>query len=414
MRIAIISDTHFGFGEGTARESECFENAEQAIALALKENADAVILAGDVFDETVPSQEVLLKAFQVFSKLRNAEPKQMLSIEKVSRKGERKKVEAQGIPLIAIHGTHEFRGKDYANVLQLFEESGFLVYLHGAHALLSNGAEEVAVHGLGGVPEKNALDVLNKFNPRPLADVCNIFVMHQSIKEFLPFDDEMIASISLSDLPKGFDLVVNGHLHWCNEQEVNGSKFLLPGSTIITQMKRLEGEKPKGIYIFDSAEKKLSFHPLPKQRKLFYHKIKFEGASIEEVKEKLLRQVYDDLSEKHGLLPLIRLNLSGSLAKGFNPADLSIAEIEEEFKGKAILSISKDFSAEAFKKKISELREMQKEKQSVIALGYQILEKNLEETQFNNSFDAKKVFDLLAEGKVDEVVALMENPEAKK
>ena len=57
----------------------------------------------------------------------------------------------------------------------------------------------------------------------------------------MPFDeDESIASLSLADLPNGFDLIIDGHLHWTNEQKLEGKRFLLTGSTIFTQMKNLE------------------------------------------------------------------------------------------------------------------------------------------------------------------------------
>ena len=49
----------------------------------------------------------------------------------------------------------------------------------------------------GGEPEKKALDALNSLSPKPEHGAKNIFVMHQSIKDFLPVDDEMVATISL-------------------------------------------------------------------------------------------------------------------------------------------------------------------------------------------------------------------------
>ena len=57
MRIAIFSDTHIGFGKGTARNEEAFEQAKQAFELAIKEKADLILLAGDLFNEETPSQE---------------------------------------------------------------------------------------------------------------------------------------------------------------------------------------------------------------------------------------------------------------------------------------------------------------------------------------------------------------------
>ena len=70
MRIAIFSDTHIGFGKGSARCDEAFDQAKEAFELALKENADLILLAGDLFNEAIPSQEAWVQMFQLFGLLR--------------------------------------------------------------------------------------------------------------------------------------------------------------------------------------------------------------------------------------------------------------------------------------------------------------------------------------------------------
>jgi len=293
-------------------------------------------------------------------------------------------------------------------VLSVLDRAGYLVYIHAAAAVIEKGGEKVLVHGLGGVPEKMARNALKAWAPKPLQGARNILVLHQSINEFLPVNDAMASNLSLEDLPKGFDMIIDGHLHWTSSTNLGGTVFLLCGSTIMTQMKRLEGEQEKGVHVLDTASMKTEFIPLPSQRKLFYRKLAFKGAKPQEVIESVEKEIREAVSANgDGLVPLVRLKLTGSLAKGIAQSDIDIPKATLQFRGKAILSVSKEFEATGFRHKIAELREKAGQKKSVAALGVELLEKNLEETDFGKSFDARRVFELLAEGETEKVLELL-------
>jgi len=66
MRIAIFSDMHLGFNSAV-RGTESLDMARSAFNLALENDAELILLAGDLFDTAVPSQETLLSAFGLFS-----------------------------------------------------------------------------------------------------------------------------------------------------------------------------------------------------------------------------------------------------------------------------------------------------------------------------------------------------------
>lgn len=406
MKIAIMSDFHLGY-EPDGRGDEAFNQIVSAFNLALEQKPDFIIAPGDLFDKDVPSQETWVQAFKVFSIPRNAE-KAGVKISKHFRDGEVREITFSGIPIIAIHGTHEFRGKDFRNAVEVLESAGFVVYLHGNHAMIEKGGEKIAVHGFSGVPEKKALDVLKMLDFKPVQGAKNIIVMHQSFKELLPFDDEMVATLSIPDLPEGFDLYVNGHFHWNSELNENGRRFVIPGSTVVTQMKQLESQKQKMILVFDSETGKIEEKIIPGQRKLYYRKMKFENASVTEVMEAVRKELTQILGlHQDSLVPLIRLKLVGTLAKGFSPGDVSTEELLSDFKGKAVFSVSKDFSSISFKAKMTELSELQKSRKSVSQLGLEILEKNLEETSFNKAFDFRRIFELLEKGETEKVVEIL-------
>ncbi len=394
MLIGIFSDTHLGYGSDD-RFSESFSRFKEAINLFKEKKVDLILHAGDLFDEATPSQEVWLKTYECFSQNNGASKE----FKKNTINGEMR-VFAKGIPIVAIHGTHEHRGKDFANALDILEESNCLIHIHAGNIIFENEVcgkkEKVVIHGMGGVPEKHAREVLEKYHPKPVLGATNVILFHQSFKEFLPFDDDMIASLSLADLPSGFDLIINGHLHWVDEQVIGDKRFLLTGSSIFTQMKNLESKKEKGVFFFDTATKKLDFVPYKIQRKLFYEKFTFNSATPEQVKKVVEEKVNSFLLEKFELSPLIRLKITGSLAKGFSQSDVSFSFPE----GRAIFSVSKELVVEDFKKKMLELKDLQNQKKGVLDLGVALLEKNVEEANLKD-FDTVRFFELLSIGDLE-------------
>jgi DNA repair protein SbcD/Mre11 len=396
MLLGIFSDTHLGFGNDDRKE-EAFDRFKESIEMFKQNKVDFILHAGDLFDHAVPDQETWLKTFDCFEKNSG----NLKEIKKVN-KGEEKRVLLKGIPIIAIHGTHEHRGKDFANAIDVLEKSNCLCHVHNGFAILEKESEKVFIHGIGGVPEKFAKKVLTAVDPKPFKNHCNILLLHQSFIDFLPFDDENIATLSLSDLPNGFDFIINGHLHWVSEQKIDDKNFLLCGSTIFTQMKSLESKNGKGIFLFDTVSKKLDFVPFKIQRKLFYEKIKFDNATPQQVVDKvnsILEKIFLNTFE---LKPLIRLKLVGSVAKGFTQKDIFLSLPED----KAIFSVTKKFESESFKKNINSLKELQSQKKSIIDFGLTMLEKNVEDAGMEN-FKVRDVFELLSENELEKTEAFL-------
>ena len=102
--------------------------------------------------------------------------------------------------------------------------------------------------------------------------------------------------------------------------------------------------------------------------------------------------------------PLIRFKLTGTLAKGFSQSDIQI-----ELPDTAIFSVSKEFARDEFKKKMDSFKDEQLKKKSIIELGIDILEKNVEEAGLKE-FDSRRIFSLLSEGENEKAEkALLEN-----
>ncbi|MBN3036933.1 MAG: DNA repair exonuclease [Candidatus Diapherotrites archaeon] len=386
MRLAIISDTHLGFGWGTRRQEDSFTQAEEALNKALQ-TSDAILLPGDVFDSRVPRQEVMEKAMRVLSLPLQAKS----SGVKVNAGKHVPEYTVSGVPVIAIHGTHERRARDLANPVQTLEAAGLLIRLHCGKAMLEKDGEQVVVFGMSGVPESYAPKVLREWNPAPDAGAKNVLMLHQNIKGYVY---EEAAFISPADLPKDFDLIVNGHIH---KRSID-KNLLHCGSTITTQITREEAREPKGFYVYDTRHG-LEFHELETQRTKYYEVMEFNNATAQEVRERARTFLENISAEKHAREPLVKLKLSGTLRTG---ESLNKAEITKGF-GSIIISLDDSLSTAEFRKRIKDLKDQQKNRQSIEELGMKLLNENLKQADYTG-MPAEELFTILENGDIDAAI----------
>lgn len=290
FRIGIVGDTHFGFAWGTERAEDSFEQARRALLAAIAQRPDLIILTGDVFDSSVPRQEVLAKAAEML-RLAAAEPASGISVQG--------KTLPFGIPIVAIHGTHERRPKGLANPLQVLDKAGVLLYLQAETIVFEKGGEQLAVTGFGGVPEEYALDVLKRFAPQPVPGATNILVFHQSVRPFV-FCPES-EGLELADLPAGFDTYIDGHLHWpFLERHPSGGDVIFSGSTIVTQVRRNEAGKDKCVWLAGEGIPRQVFFPAYRKNLLV------ESAGLAELEASLAAIPSEDPR------PLVRVKFAGT------------------------------------------------------------------------------------------------------
>jgi DNA repair exonuclease SbcCD nuclease subunit len=398
MKVAALSDFHFGFAYTPEFEDDSFENADEAMEKALK--ADLILILGDIFDSRVPKTQTWAKAMKVLVKPLLEENR---GIKLVSSTKEIKKVSTrtlEHLPVIAIHGTHERRGRGELNAVEVLENAGLLIHLHCQTVVFEKDGIKVAIHGMSGVPERFAKDLLKQWNPQPLKGCFNILLMHQSIEPYV-YSRLEPPSISVSDLPKGFDLIIDGHIHLHNQDNIDGTTLLFPGSTLVTQFEKAESKVEKGIYLIDLDEKiKIEFVPLEKNRKFFYEEVQLS----DKVKEEIEKRIEEILKEKFAKAPIIRFRIYG---KGIEISDQELRNLEKKFSGRAIIIFAKDFESPEVAEKAEFLRALREQKLSVEDMGMEILKKNLEELGFSSSFDFEHIFRMLSEGDVEKALKIL-------
>jgi len=396
MKIAITGDFHFGFNE------DALEQARRALIDA-KGKADFVIAAGDLFDFRVPSQEVVHDAVRVFGETRDYGDAAVTVVD-----GGREKPGSSNV--IAIYGTHERRTKGLVNIIEILHAAGLLVNCHARKVFVEKDGERVCVQGMGGVPEELAGRALKLMEYKPEKGCFNVFIFHQSLSEIIPQDKDCI---SMADLPNGFDLYVNGHIHWRHDLNEAGKRLLIPGSTVVTQMKKNEAQ-PKGYYLFDSKTGNAEFVTIP-TRPFHHQEISFNNAGLAEVEDKT-RKALEAIAESHGgQVPLVKLKLTGTLAPGLSNANLDLSALERNYSESMILSIDRQIGAKDLKEKLEAVRRMRDEKKNAAEFGITLLreriaEKNIPESQLPPGA-IEPLFTALSQNDTEKALELLEPKE---
>jgi DNA repair exonuclease SbcCD nuclease subunit len=391
MKIAIFSDWHLGLNWGTELEMDSFIHLQQALDQIEQENIDLILCAGDLFDKTIPSHEVYFEAIKILNNTNIENKIKLKNSQNLILK----------IPMISIIGNHEFRGKDYKSTVELLEVMGFLKVLHAQDITIDN----ITIFGLGGVPDKYALDIIKKWNPIPIKNNYNILMIHQSFSEYLPIDSQEV--LSLSNLPSGFDLIINGHLHWNTIVDLDqGGKFLMPGSTVSTQNKKLEANKPKGYYILNTNKNQFTFKEIKNTRPIFYIDLSFKQVTIPEVKEKIINKINEIKNKQFSKKPLVRIKIKGELKEGYFAKDINILEIEKQFPN-LYLSFSNKLEEKSLKESVEKLKELQQSKESLKDISKEIFFEQIKQTQITKDFDYQRLFDILYKGDYEKAKELL-------
>lgn len=353
MKIAIFSDPHLGYARF---EEDSFIQAERAI-LSANEKADIIICAGDIFDIKTPKLETLKRAIDIFKKTT--------------------------LPLYAIFGNHERRSKELTNPVELLESATSLKLLHAKEAVFEKNNERIQIFGLGSVPEEYAelalKKSLEKFQPQKHS--FKILVLHQSIKELMIGAEEELSLEYLETLP--FDLIINGHIHKTIKKL--DDRFLIPGSTVITQLKKDEVD-PKGYFLYDTSIKKAEFIEIP-SRKFFYEELFFDNASETLIQSELTARI-TKLKTTHPD-SILAIKLNGTLKSGLNSSDIRISNnLPDVF-------IDNRLNSENLSERLEQIRNIHSENISIRDMALKELSKKLEGKI--TIFDIFEMFDKLSE-----------------
>ena len=399
MKIAVLSDLHFGYAYNLELENDSFDNAEEAIDKAL--DSDLILICGDVFDIRAPKTHTWAKALKILSKpLLKANPGTKLvgcskELKEISKRT------LSHIPVVGIHGNHERLIRSEQNTVEALENAGIMIHLHLNTIVFEKDGIKVAIHGMSSVPERYAKDVLYQWNPQPLKDCFNILVFHQNIEPFV-FSPIEPPTLSISTLPKGFDMIIDGHIHTHTMEQLGSTKLVIPGSTVITQFQRSESEIEKAVtQIIVGKDARVDFIALEGARKFFYEEIELDNLPLHDIVEKKISDIL--FGNKFSKKPVIRIKLRGKQIVN----DREISNIALKYSNKAVVLFVKDIESPEMAESIELLRNLKEQKLSIEEIGLNLLKKNLDELKFEPGFDHEELFELLGEGETETAFNLL-------
>ncbi len=389
MKIALLSDFHLGYGR--FRE-DAYKQAEEALGKAA-DLADLLLIPGDIFDNRNPDPEILAEAITLFRNLSERDWKaRVTEFEGAGR-------HFTSVPVVAIPGTHERRAEGVEDPVDLLGLAGLLVDVSNAQAIVEKDGERVAIRGIGGIADDRFREVLKKDAPRPAPGMFSIFLFHESVYEFLPFSKDFIKT---EELPDGFDLYACGHIHSRVESKAHGKPFLIPGSTVLTQLKGGEQER-KGFYIFDTKTGAYSFNCIDSRRFVLV-RISAGGRAPSEIERDIEERIKAEAAR--GDVPILRIEIEGRLKEGYRNLDINTPELVERYRKMATVEIGKlgmELEEGADAGKVT--KSLPVESISIKDYGLGIFMEKLKESKYGLQKNPAELFEMLsADEKKDSVV----------
>lgn len=371
MKIAFVADTHFGY----SKYEEDARAQGRAAVLDACSRADVLVLGGDIFDHRIPKLETLSEVAQL---LQQAQAKLFRPSDAKQDAGSPPGLAgsppgpAGGRPrILGIHGTHERRARDLLNPIAMMAKLGLMEDLHNRTVVLEGGGtaegppERVAFCGLGGIPDDLMRDALSRLSCRPVEGAASFFVFHQTLSEFVP---QAPGLASIQDLPAGYDWYLCGHIH--ARKEYLGGRLLIPGSTVMTQMKDEEGQQ-KGYYLIDTKTKKSEFVPI-RTRPFEVSELAFDNARPADARRAVEEEIARLLSKNWEDRPILKIRLAGTLAKG--AGELELSGLCED--ARAHLFIDNQMDGGGLASDLEKLREERMRRATPQELGMALLREN--------------------------------------
>ena len=306
MKFAHLADMHIGCWQ----EPKMRELSNQAFRLAInqcvEEKVDFVLMAGDLFNTSLPSMDNLKE-----------------TVEKL------KELKELNIPVYCIAGSHDYSpsGK---TMLQVLEKAGLLLDVCKGNATEDNklqlkftldpktGAKITGMFGKKGMLDKHYYDDLD-LEHLEKEEGFKIFMFHTELTEYKPQELSMIESIPLSVLPKNFDYYGAGHIHIKRDKTFeNYGPVMYTGPLFPVNFKELEAGTG-GFWIYDDGD--IRYKPL--------EIIKIEKIHLDcnhKTSEQVTQLLLSQIEGKNFKDTIVLMRLKGLLKEG-KPTDIKFKEI---------------------------------------------------------------------------------------
>lgn len=329
MKFAHLADCHIGAWRDPKLRDINTKAFVKAVNNCIEEKVDFILIAGDLFNTSLPALDNL--------KLATTKLKELNDLE---------------IPVYIIAGSHDFSpsGK---TILDVLEEAGLLINVvkgedvEGKLKLnftidKKTKAKITGLLGRKGALEKSYYENLIKEDLEN-EDGYKIFIFHSALTEFKPEDLKEMEAQPLSLLPKNFNYYAGGHVHYIFQKQEEGYGLIAyPGPLFPNNFAELEKLERGGFYIVDvdfkegELETNAIWYPIQ-----IYNIEKIEIECDNKTPEQIEEEIKNQIKNKEFNNTIILLRLKGVLSSG-KPSDINFKEIYEILYNKAAYFVMKN------------------------------------------------------------------------
>src|SRR3989338_5749824 len=309
MKFAHLADCHVGcWREPRLRDLNTLSFI-RAIDICIKESVDFVLIAGDLFNTSLPAMDCLKIVVKKFKELND-----------------------NNISIYLIAGSHDFSpsGKTILDVLEsagLFTNVTKGQVIDGKLRLDFTIDKKTNAKITGMLGKKGGLDKyyyydLIKENLEK-EDGFKIFMFHCAINELKPKDLEDMDSVGISLLPKNFDYYAGGHVHITENISIENYKNVIyPGPVFPNNFSELEKLKQGSFCIFDNGDVKRINLEVKQVKNII---LNCDNKTSKQVQELLLKESENDFNDN-----IVLIKLFGCLLQG-KPSDIDFSQIFSKF-----------------------------------------------------------------------------------
>lgn len=241
MKFSHLADCHIGSWRDEKLNGLSTEAFIRALDISIQEQVDFILIAGDIFNTSLPAIEKLKAATKKL-----------------------KEVKDYGIPVYIIPGSHDFSpsGKTMLDVL---EHAGLFVNVVKGSVTAENklqlrftidpktGAKITGLLGRKGSLERRYYETLDPTTIEQ-EEGFKIFLFHTALAELKPVELEKMDAQPVSFLPKNCNYYAGGHVHIVKHASLPGYEHIVyPGPLFPNSFSELEKLQHGGFYLYDNA-----------------------------------------------------------------------------------------------------------------------------------------------------------------
>tara|TARA_Y100000310_G_scaffold186269_1_gene186375 strand:+ start:28506 stop:29705 length:1200 start_codon:yes stop_codon:yes gene_type:complete len=360
MKFAHLADCHIGGWREPELKQLGIEHFRETINICIKENVGFILIAGDLFNTSLPNIDLIKEVADVLRRARD-----------------------QNISIYIIPGSHDFSvsGKTMLDVLEKAGLVENVMKLKDNNLDFTTDKTNVKITGMygkmGGLEKQDYL-MLNK-DSLEKEQGYKIFMFHALLSELKPKDLEKVDSYSLSLLPKNFNYYAGGHPHFIYNENHNGyGRVVYPGPLFPNNFKELEELKQGGFFIVDTNKNGSKYIDI-KIKDVVSVKINANDKTIIEIENEIIENI-KDCDDK-----ILTIRIEGVLKSG-KLSDIRFREITSKSKAYCILKNTNKLESQEF-------NEIKIDYGSIEEIENKILDKNIEEVKLKD-LSKQEILDL--------------------